>query len=106
MSGNLCTPGLVVSMPRPAGTVTFWPFTNTSRCAWTWNCSCSAFSGTSPAARVRAIGSDGAGHSIVDGAFLADDDPDEHPVPASAQTAINTPIVLAPPIVPPGSPAA
>src|SRR5439155_19281175 len=64
-SGNSCTPGLVVSMPSPAGTVTFWPFTNTSRWAWTWKVRRSAVSGTSPAARARAIGSGGAGHTMA-----------------------------------------
>src|SRR4051794_16388908 len=65
MFGKSWTPGLVVSMPSPAGTVTFWPFTNTSRCEWTWNVRRSAVSGTSPAARARAIGSGGAGHTMA-----------------------------------------
>src|SRR5258708_1531497 len=59
---NVCTPGLVMSIPRPAGTTICAPSRKTSRCEWTWYCSRSAVSGVSPAARASAIGSPGAAH--------------------------------------------
>src|SRR6266550_3092910 len=59
---NLCTPGLAMSIPIPAGTRMCLPSMKTSRCECTWYCNCSAGSGTRPAARARAIGSLGAGH--------------------------------------------
>src|SRR5437016_9907356 len=48
------------SMPYPTavGTVTFLPSTNTSRCEWMWNASCSAeseFRPSEPSLRLREV---------------------------------------------------
>ena len=61
----LCTAGSFVSIPMPAGIFTCFPLMKMSRCEWTWYARCSFTSGTSPALRVSAIGSLGAGHGAA-----------------------------------------
>src|SRR5690242_11752551 len=64
-TGPLFTAGSFVSIPMPAGILTFFPLMKMSRCECTWYSRCSFTSGTSPALRVSAIGSFGAGHGAA-----------------------------------------